>query len=77
MDADIRLDGNLTTIEGDFVKTTAVDVVIDNPGRRRASGGNRRAFVHDFNDGLTLEALGHQIEVLWRRWVPGYDGPRN
>ena len=35
MDADIRLDGNLTTIEGDFVKTTAVDVVIDNPGRRR------------------------------------------
>ena len=54
MDADIRLDGNLTTIEGDFVKTTAVDVVIDNPGRRRAAGGNRRALVHDFNDGLTL-----------------------
>lgn len=54
MDSDIRLDGNTTTIEGDFLKTTAVDVVIDAPSRRRAAGGNRRALVHNFTDGLTL-----------------------
>jgi hypothetical protein len=54
MDSDIRLDGNTTTIEGDFLRTTAVDVVVDAPSRRRAAGGNRRAIVHNFNDGLTL-----------------------
>ena len=54
MDSDIRLDGNTTTIEGDFLKTTAVDVVIDATSRRRAAGGNRRALVHNFTDGLTL-----------------------
>ncbi len=58
MDADVRLDGNTATIEGDVVKTTAFDVVIDAPSRRHASGGNRRALVHDFNDGLTLNWAG-------------------
>lgn len=54
MDSDIRLDGNTTTIEGDFLKTTAVDVIIDAPSRRGSPAGNRRALVHNFSDGLTI-----------------------
>jgi hypothetical protein len=54
MDADLRLDGNTTTAEGDIFKTTANDVVIDAPARRSTPAGQRRALVHDFTDGLTL-----------------------
>lgn len=54
MDADLRLDGNTTTAEGDIFKTTANDLMIDAPARRSRPGGLRRALVHDFNDGLTL-----------------------
>ena len=53
----------------------AVDVVIAQQATRAARRSAADAVV--FNDALTLDALGHQIEVLWRRWVPGYDGPRN
>ena len=53
----------------------AVDAVIAQQATRAARRSAADAVV--FNDGLTLEALGHQVEVLWRRWVPGYDGPRN
>ena len=53
----------------------AVDAVIAQQATRAMRRSAADAVV--FNDGLTLEALGHQIEVLWRRWVPGYDGPRN
>lgn len=58
MDADIRLDGNVTTIEGDYVKTTAVDLLIDAPTRRSGPGGSRRALVHNHADGLTLNWAG-------------------
>lgn len=54
MDADLRLDGNTTTAQGDVFKTTANDVIIDAPSRRSNGSGQRRALVHDFNDGLTL-----------------------
>lgn len=53
MDADVKLNGNTTTIEGDVVSTTAADFVMNSPGRR-SGGGNRRALVHDFQDGLTV-----------------------
>ena len=53
----------------------AVDAVIAQQATRAARRRASDAVV--FNDGLTLDALGHQIEVLWQRWVPGYDGPRN
>ena len=53
----------------------AVDAVIAQQATRAMRRSAADAVV--FNDGLKLEALGHQIEVLWRRWVPGYDGPRN
>jgi dephospho-CoA kinase len=53
----------------------AVDAVIVQQATRTARRAAADAVV--FNDTLTLDALGHQIEVLWRRWVPGYDGPRN
>ena len=54
MDADLRLDGNTTTAQGDVFKTTAADVVIDAPSRRSNGAGQRRAIVHDFTDGMTL-----------------------
>ncbi|TPG14824.1 hypothetical protein [Pedococcus bigeumensis] len=54
MDADLRLDGNTTTAQGDVFKTTAADVVIDAPSRRSSGAGQRRAIVHDFRDGMTL-----------------------
>jgi dephospho-CoA kinase len=53
----------------------AVDAVVAQQATRAARRAAADAVV--FNDGLTLEALGHQIEVLWRRWVPGYDGLKN
>ncbi|WP_323792965.1 hypothetical protein [Nocardioides sp.] len=62
MDADIELSGNTTTVKGDFVKVTAVDLNLDAPGRRVSTSGQRRALVHDFTDGLTLN---------WSRDYPG------
>ena len=59
MPTDIKLDqngGNWLLIEGNFLKTTTHDVIIDAPSRRRPgpSSPMRRALVHDFNDGLTI-----------------------
>jgi hypothetical protein len=36
------------------VKIASADLLLDWPDRRKVAGGQRRAFVHDFNDGLTL-----------------------
>jgi hypothetical protein len=63
MATDIKLDqngGNWVVIEGSAVKTTAPDLMIDHPARRRAgpSSQYRRALVHDFQDGLTLNWAG-------------------
>lgn len=54
MDADIQLNGNTTEIDGDFTTCRSVDFNLDNPGRRVSDNGSRRALVHDFGDGLTL-----------------------
>lgn len=54
MDADLVLDGNIAKIEGDFIRTTGMDFCLDSPARRAATGGQRRALVHDFDDGLTI-----------------------
>lgn len=60
MPTDIKLDegdGNHVVIEGTVVRTTASDLILDAPARRR-SGGLRRALVHDGNDGLTVNYNG-------------------
>jgi hypothetical protein len=62
MATDIKLDqqgGNWLVLEGSGVKTTASDLMLDSPGRRGAGGGlQRRALVHDAQDGLTINFGG-------------------
>lgn len=47
MSADIKLGENNVAVE-------ATDLLLDHPSRRKVAGGQRRALVHDFDDGLTL-----------------------
>jgi hypothetical protein len=62
MPTDIKLDqqgGDWLVLEGSVLKTTASDLILDAPGRR--GGGpspHRRALVHDFGDGLTINFAG-------------------
>ena len=64
MATDIKLDqqgGDWLIIEGRVLKTTASDLIIDSPGRRLGgspSSPHRRALVHDFQDGLTINFNG-------------------
>jgi len=60
--SDIRFVGEDVHIEGNVQKVTCYDIELDNAGRRSNTTGNRRAFVHDFQDGLTLN---------WARDYPG------
>lgn len=52
--SDIKFIGEYVQIEGDVLRVTCFDVVLDNAGRRSSNAGQRRALVHDFQDGLTL-----------------------
>jgi hypothetical protein len=52
--SDIRFVGEDIHIEGNVQKVTCFDIELDNAGRRKNNSGKRRAFVHDFEDGLTL-----------------------
>jgi len=58
MPTDIKLDqgdGNWVLVEGNVLKTTAADFMLDTPLRRRPGGSaHRRALVHDAQDGLTI-----------------------
>jgi hypothetical protein len=62
MATDIKLDQNNGTwlvIEGSVLKTTAADFMLDSPVRRRGGPSpHRRALVHDFQDGLTINFAG-------------------
>jgi hypothetical protein len=60
--SDIRFVGEDIHVEGNVQKVTCFDIELDNAGRRKNSRGKRRAFVHDFQDGLTLN---------WNRDYPG------
>jgi hypothetical protein len=60
MATDIRLDegdGNWLIVDSAVLKSTASDFMLDAPGRN-ASGGHRRALVHDSGDGLTVNFNG-------------------
>lgn len=56
----ISLNGNVkvSEISGSHLTIRHHDVLIDNASRRSSPSGNRRAIVHDFNDGLTLNWAG-------------------
>jgi hypothetical protein len=57
MSTDVKLDqgdGNFLNLEAQFVKAVASDFMLDKQDRRKNNTPSRRALVHDFNDGLTL-----------------------
>jgi hypothetical protein len=60
MPADVTLDGETVEINGNFLEVRGHDLKLDSPRRRSTRGGvvdtsgERRALVHDFEDGLTL-----------------------
>jgi hypothetical protein len=62
MPTDIKLDqadGNWLLVEGNVLKATATDFMLDAPSRRRPGGSaHRRALVHDAQDGLTINFAG-------------------
>jgi hypothetical protein len=63
MAADLKLGGpggqeGWVVAEADVFMATASDVMIDNPARRKNNQPFRRAFVHDFEDGLTVNFAG-------------------
>ena len=62
MPADIELGegdhAEWTTVRGAVLKAETSDVMIDNPARRSGQGGWRRALVHDFQDGLSVNFAG-------------------
>jgi len=60
--SDIRFVGETIHVEGNVQKVTCFDIELDNAGRRSSTSGKRRAFVHDFQDGLTLN---------WAKDYPG------
>ena len=51
---DIKFENNDVIAEGSAFLVTAPDIKLDNPSRRSGGGEHRRALVHDFNDGLTI-----------------------
>jgi len=56
MPTDVKLDqgdGNHVVIEGNVLKATTSDFMLDSPARRKKPG-LRRALVHDQQDGLTM-----------------------
>ena len=62
MPADIKLGegahSEWVTIAASVLSAESSDVMIDSPSRRKKSGGYRRALVHDFEDGLTINFSG-------------------
>lgn len=52
--SDIKFDGETVIVEGAIFISKTTDLKLDSAGRRKVSGGNRRALVHDFDDGLTV-----------------------
>ena len=56
----INLNGTVAVdrIAGAHLRIDHHDVHLDNPDRRLNGSGDRRAFVHDYNDGLTLNWAG-------------------
>ena len=57
-ESDIKLNGNTTIVDGDYLEVHTLDVHLDNPTRRKVSGGYRRALVHGPDDALMVNYEG-------------------
>jgi hypothetical protein len=53
-----QVDGNFIVLEAHVVEAHASDFELFSDNRRKGGGPNRRALVHDFNDGLTVNYSG-------------------
>lgn len=51
---DIRFAGDFIHLEARVVKAESTDLMLDSSSRRKNNSAYRRALVHDFDDGLTL-----------------------
>ena len=51
---DIKFENNDVIVEGSALEVNAPDIKLDFEPRRSSSAGQRRALVHDFQDGLTV-----------------------
>lgn len=61
MNSDIKLDAESdgwVTIESNVLKVNSSDFMLDSSSRRKSTEGYRRAFVHNENDGLTINFAG-------------------
>lgn len=56
--SDIKFNGEEVIVEGNWLESRTLDFKLDAPSRRSSSAGERRALVHDFNDGLTINWAG-------------------
>ncbi len=54
MKSDVKLNGSNITIEANHIETTAHDLKLNHPQRRKGGGPHRRALVHGFKDELVL-----------------------
>lgn len=50
----LRGDVKVAKISGSHLRVHHHDIHLDHPARRISNAGSRRALVHDFNDGLTI-----------------------
>jgi hypothetical protein len=75
--SDIRFDGEYVIVEGLWTKLMTLDLMLDAPSRRSTAGGQRRALVHDFTDGLTVNWNNDYpggVTVNGARRVRGHNG---
>jgi hypothetical protein len=54
MPADVSFQAETVIVQGDVLDVQTYDVTLDHPVRRSRPTGVRRALVHDYSDGLTL-----------------------
>lgn len=51
---DIRFNGDWIHLEATITKAESTDLMLDSASRRKTNSPHRRALVHDFDDGLTV-----------------------
>ena len=54
MASDIKLENDWIVFKGSWAKFQTLDIMLDSPSRRKNRFGYRRALVHNYNDGLTI-----------------------
>jgi len=52
--SDLKFDGDWVIVEGNWLKSRTLDIMLDAPSRRINNSGWRRALVHNYGDKLTI-----------------------